>query len=95
VSIKNILSQKVMVPEPYAVIQVLPKCAGCGAIHPMARKPKLHVDNCPDCGTPVDYGEPQLEKAAVGGIMGLLFYAVVGIGKGLLKLGRWVQPKKD
>ena len=93
--VADILNRKVMVPEPYAVVQALPKCAGCGAIHPLARKPRMIVDNCPDCGTLLQYGEEHLEKAALTGIVGLLFYSLVGIGKALLKLGRWVQPKKD
>jgi hypothetical protein len=93
--IDEILAQKVMVPEPYTVVQSLPACQGCGSIHPLARKPKLRVEFCPDCGTRVEYGEPRLEKAAIGGITGVLFAVLVGIGKALLKLGRAIQPKKD
>jgi hypothetical protein len=94
-AIKDILSQSVQVPEPFAIIQSLPKCGGCGAVHPAARKPKMYVDNCPDCGHPIEYPEPVLEKAKIGGITGLLFAVFIGLAKGLLWLGRLIQPKKD
>lgn len=90
----------VMVPEPYARVQFLGACKGCGAPHPLATNywKTRFADNehCPQCGEPSEAPGPEKEvPVALSGIWGFLFHLVVGIGKGLLKLGRWIMPKKE
>jgi hypothetical protein len=93
--VKFLQAQKtVLIPEPYALVRPLPACSNCNAIHPLARKPAMDVDKCPDCGTPLEQVEAMFVKAALGGVWGFLFNLCVGVGKGLLKLGRAIMPEE-
>lgn len=36
--------------EPTLGVTFLPRCANCGAAHPMAGKPPIDTKDCPECG---------------------------------------------
>jgi hypothetical protein len=78
----------VMIPEPFALVTPLPACANCGAIHPLARRPKLDVDDCPDCGHPLAELVTTEVPAALTGLWGLLFNLCTGLAKLLAQAGR-------
>lgn len=71
--------------EPAVARQFLPRCAHCHAPHPMARKPRIESEICPDCGTPS--GEPGAIEVQVGSVPGLRGY----IGGTLLSIGRGLR----
>lgn len=49
--------------EPYCHMEVLRGCSNCQAPHPLARKPPLYQDTCPECGTPSSTPEHREAKA--------------------------------
>jgi hypothetical protein len=91
-----------MIPEPYARVQALSACRNpdCRAPHPLARnywKTRFaDYTKCPQCGCDVDPPGDEIDVPVVmSGLWGLAFSLCVGIGKGLLKLGRLITPKKE
>lgn len=45
-------SQGALLFEPSLSSTFLPGCAACHAPHPLARRPPLPPESCPDCGAP-------------------------------------------
>lgn len=78
--------------EAEATIQLLPKCSACGAAHPLARRPKIVTDDCPDCGTPLaELEEPTVEKAALSGGYGIIARLMFWISGRLVALAKWLR----
>lgn len=74
--------------EPSLQFEFLPRCAQCGAAHPLARTPKLRSDACPDCGAPMARGHGATVAAVMTG--GSLWTRImIGIGRALLAIGRF------
>lgn len=81
--------------EGFATVQFLPRCEECHAPHPLARKPKLHVGDCPDCGHPL--ADLQAVKTVpapltIGRAWQLLVAAFLTIGTWLHSLAGRIEP---
>ncbi len=58
--------------RPVMIHQLLRRCANCHAPHPLARKPKLDLDHCPDCGHASSAGPLMAVDAKMTGFMGAI-----------------------
>lgn len=77
--------------EPELQYTFLPGCKNCGGSHPLARKPTMPEDNCPDCGDPVDKpGETMTEKAVLTNSSPSILFskACLSLGKAINKLSK-------
>lgn len=77
--------------EPELVYNFLPGCRNCGGSHPLARKPQMPADKCPDCGA--DIAPPGPERREAAALTGwapstLVARACLAIGKGLNNLAK-------
>lgn len=61
----------------------LPRCPSCGALHPLAGNPPIHVNVCPNCNSPL----PPVYNKSVPAILtgGSL---TMRIGRAFLALGK-------
>lgn len=53
--------------EPSMTLTFLPRCPACEAPHPLARKPPMPADACPDCGGPQTIGRTKTVRAIITG----------------------------
>lgn len=68
--------------EPTLGVTFLPRCSQCHQPHPMARKPPVERDDCPDCGAKLDQGfSEDVPAVIVGG------GPQVWLGLTLIKIG--------
>lgn len=80
-----------MLYEPTLSVQFLPRCPHCEAPHPHARRPALHIDHCPDCGSAIATAAEPITVPAVitgGGASGVLARLCFAIARGLAALAR-------
>lgn len=71
-------------------MQFLPRCAACEAPHPLARKPKMPADHCPDCGAESAFPIHQSADAvfSLSGIVGMIAAALLRAGEAIRKLAK-------
>lgn len=82
-------SPSVMVPEVTFTHTFLPRCKGCGSMHPLAHKPPVESENCLNCGGPVDPpGTTQVQHLTWfgGGLFGWLARMLIVVGRKLNEL---------
>lgn len=70
--------------EPEVSHTFLPRCQHCGGSHPLARKPVMSADKCPDCGGDASQPGPTVTQT---GRLGLHSPSVI-LGNLFLAIGR-------
>lgn len=77
--------------EPEVSRTFLPGCRNCGGSHPLARKPQLPADVCPDCKEPANKpGATITDRAALLGASGLLARTCFSISQKLQNLAKGI-----
>lgn len=76
--------------QPELAATFLPGCASCSAPHPLARKPAIHSNACPDCGAPSAPGHTTKVAAQLTGFhpWAILARFCLWIGERLARLAR-------
>jgi hypothetical protein len=71
--------------EPSLTHRFMPRCASCHAPHPMARKPPVESNVCPDCGHPSTPAAEVVSAPVSGGLWLWLANRFNAIARWLLK----------
>lgn len=80
---------QVLVPKVEMTHTFLPRCANCHAPHPLARKPAMAAEHCPDCGSPSTMGPTVvIEEPVLTGFYGWLATRLLKIGQRLRSLAK-------
>lgn len=74
-------------PVATCAVQLLPRCAACGARHPLSLTPPLDAGHCWACNADLPPPPPPAEvPAALTGAPGLLARLLLALGRGLARL---------
>lgn len=91
--LKELKADSVLVQRPFFGATVLRRCANCHAPHPLAMKPPVDTNVCPQCGTNVTRPDTVYGKVTLTGwrpsivLARVLFWA----SDALITFSQWLR----